>query len=154
MDVRSVAPFLDAIGEVVPKLGFVNIKRGRISVNENSKIASMGVMVVVGLTNQLRGNIAYNMTEDSAKKIASTMMMGMSLQVFDAMAESAIAELGNMLVANAAMIFEQQGVKVDISPPTIITGQSFASTASSAQRLVIEVFVDEIPMEVNVSLAS
>ncbi len=152
MDVRNVAPFLDAISKVMPQLGFQEIKRGRISVSAGDKITSLGVMVVIGLTDQLRGNIAYNMTELSARKIASTMMMGMPVETLDAMAESAIAELGNMLSANAATIFEQQGNKINISPPTLITGQSSANISNSAQRIVVEVLVDGISIEVNVAL--
>ncbi len=154
MDVRSIEPFLSAMNSVMPGLGFKEVKRGRISVSETNKIASLGVMVVIGLTQQVRGNIAYNMTEDSAKRIASTMMMGMPVESFDAMAESAIAELGNMLAANAAMILEQQGARLDISPPTVITGNSFANSVTAAKRLNIEMFVDGIPLEVNVSFVT
>ncbi len=154
VDVRNVEPFLNAIGTVMPGLGFRCVKRGRVRVCETNKFASLGVMVVIGLTQQLRGAIAYNMTEDAARKIASTMMMGMPVDAFDAMAESAIAELGNMLAANASMILEQQGAKLNISPPTVITGNSFASTAMSTKALNIEMFVDEIPLEVNVAFVS
>jgi chemotaxis protein CheX len=151
MDVRKIEPFLSAMNSVMPGLGFQQVKRGRLSVSDSNKIASLGVMVVIGLTQQIRGNIAYNMTEDSAKRIASKMMMGMPVESLDAMAESAIAELGNMLAANAAMILEQQGTRLEISPPTVITGQSFASSVTDAKRLNIEMFVDDIPLEVNVS---
>jgi chemotaxis protein CheX len=65
----------------------------------------------------------------------------------------AIAELGNMLAANASIIFEQQGAKVNISPPTLITGESYASSAGSVQRLNVEIFVDQIPLEVNIAMA-
>jgi chemotaxis protein CheX len=154
MDVRKIEPFLSAMNSVMPGLGFQQVKRGRLSVSDSNKIASLGVMVVIGLTQQIRGNIAYNMTEDSAKRIASKMMMGMPVESLDAMAESAIAELGNMLAANAAMILEQQGTRLEISPPTVITGQSFASSVTDAKRLNIEMFVDDIPLEVNVSFVS
>lgn len=154
MDIKNVAPFLDAVGEVMPQLGFQAVKRGRISAMNTPKIVSLGVMVVIGLTNQLRGNIAYNMTEDAAKRIASQMMMGMPVPTFDAMAESAIAELGNMLAANAAMIFERQGQLIDISPPTLIAGDSSASVSSSPWRLSIEMLIDEIPVQVSIALAS
>lgn len=154
MDVRNVEPFLTAVGSVMPVLGFQRVTRGRVKLCENGKFASHGVMVVIGLTQQIRGAIAYNMTEDAARKIASTMMMGMPVEAFDAMAESAIAELGNMLAANASMILEQQGAHLNISPPTIITGHSFANTADSKHALNIEMFVDEIPLEVNVAIAS
>lgn len=154
MDIKNIAPFLDAIGEIMPQLGFQSVKRGRISAMNTSKIASHGVMVVIGLTNQLRGNIAYNMTEDAAKQIASKMMMGMPVPTFDAMAESAIAELGNMLAANASMIFERQGQLIDISPPTLISGESSASVSSSPWRLSIQMLIDEIPIEVSIAIAS
>ncbi len=150
MDAKAIEPFLAAINTVMPGLGFKSVKRGKITIGESNKIASRGVMVVIGLTHQIRGNIAYNMTVDAARKVASTMMMGMPVEAFDDMAESAIAELGNMLAANASMILERQGAKLDISPPTVITGESFANTVSNAQRINIEMFVDDIPMEVNV----
>jgi chemotaxis protein CheX len=154
MDVKNIAPFLDAVGEIMPQLGFQTVKRGRISAMNTPKIASLGVMVVIGLTNQLRGNIAYNMTEDAAKQIASKMMMGTPVPVFDAMAESAISELGNMLAANASMIFERQGQLIDISPPTLIAGDSAASVSSSPWRLSIEMLIDGIPLQVSIALAA
>ncbi|KYZ75486.1 chemotaxis protein CheX [Anaerosporomusa subterranea] len=154
MDVKSIAPFFDAILNVMPQLGFQNVTRGRMSVADGNKIASNGVMVIVGLTHQLRGTIVYNMTEESAKKIASKMMMGMPVPDFDAMAESAISEMGNMLAANAAILFEAQGAKIDISPPTLIVGDSYTSTSGNMRRIIVEVLVDEIPLEVNISLNS
>lgn len=152
MDAKSVAPFLEAIVAVMPQLGFQKVERGRVQLSRSNKIDSLGVMVVVGLTNELRGNVVYNMTLDSAKKVASKMMMGMALESFDAMAESAIAELGNMLTANAAMIFERQGARIDISPPTLITGDGQANTVNS-QSLVVEVLIDAIPLIVNIAIA-
>jgi chemotaxis protein CheX len=154
MDVASIAPFLDAVVKIMPQLGFQNVTRGRMSVSDLSKITSRGVLVIVGLTRQLSGTVVYNLTEEGARKIASQMMMGMPVEAFDAMAESAISELGNMLAANAAMIFEQQGTNVDISPPTIVVGNSNTSTAMNLRRIIIEVIIDGIPLEVNISLAS
>lgn len=152
MDVKVISPFLEAIAAVMPQLGFQTVERGRLSLGQGNKIDNLGVMVVVGLTHEIRGNIAYNMTVESAKTIASKMMMGMPVETFDPLAESAIAELGNMLTANAAMIFEKQGSQIDISPPTVITGNASATTAA-AQSLIVEVKIDGIPLIVNVSVA-
>lgn len=154
MDVKIIAPFFDAILNVMPQLGFQKVVRGRMSVSDSNAISSLGVMVIVGITHQLRGTIVYNMSEDSAKMIASKMMMGMPVVNFDMMAESAISEMGNMLAANAAMVFEQQGEKINISPPTLVVGDSHTSTSGNRRRIIVEVFVDEIPIEVNVSLSA
>jgi len=152
LDASKITPFLDAVVKVMPELGFRSVTRGRMSASVTNKIASLGVMVIVGLAHQFRGNIVYNMSEDSAKAIASKMMMGMPVPVFDSMAESAISELGNMLAANAATIFEGQGAKMNISPPTLIAGDSFASTAGNQQRIIVELFIDGLPLEVNISV--
>lgn len=154
MDAGQVIPFIDAIVAVMPQLGFQDIKRGQLSVSDDNKIASLGVMAVVGITHAIRGTIAYNMTEESAKKIASKMMMGMPVLTFDEMAESAISELGNMLAANAAILFEQKGTIIDISTPTLVVGDSHASTAGNIKQIIVEVIVDEIPIEVHISVAS
>lgn len=152
MDVNKISPFLDAVTNVMPQLGFQEIKRGRLGMSADRKIPSLGVMVIVGLTDQLRGNIVYNMTLDSAKRIASTMMMGMPVENFDAMAESAISELGNMLAANAATLFEGSGIKTNISPPTLIVGDSTVTKVSNVNNLIVELLVDDIPIQIDVAL--
>ena len=151
MDVKYISPFVDAVAKVMPEIGFQNIRRGRLTVGEDNKINSLGVMVVVGITHEIKGNIAYNFTLEAAKKITSTMMMGMPVENFDQMAESALAELGNMLTARAAIIFEQNNIKIDISPPNVIVGQNCTSMVS-AKRIVVEMFADDIPMAVNIAI--
>lgn len=136
----------------MPQLGFQNIERGRLAISSDPKISSQGVMVIVGLTDQIRGNVVYNMSVDSAKKIASTMMMGMPVETFDAMAESAISELGNMLAANAVTLFEARGTKTNISPPTLVVGDSSVSKIGNVNNLVVELKIDGIPIEIDVAL--
>ena len=71
MDAKLVNPFIDAFTTVMPQMGFQEPKRTKMSVKE--KIAeSLGVSVIVGFTKQIRGNVVYNMSEDTAKYIAST----------------------------------------------------------------------------------
>ena len=154
MEAAMITPFLDAVVTVMPQLGFQQVVRGKMGVSDGNRIASLGVMVIVGLTRQYKGTVVYNMTEESAKRLASQMMMGMPVDVFDAMAESAISELANMLAANAAIIFEKQGTVMDISPPSIIVGESFTTTAGKLKRIIVEVLVDQIPIEVHVSVSA
>ena len=74
MDVKQMAPFVDALANIMPQLGFQEVRRGALRLAED-KLTSKGVMVVIGLTEMLRGNIVYNFTADTARAIASTMMM-------------------------------------------------------------------------------
>ena len=150
MDAKLVNPFIDAFTTVMPQMGFQEPKRTKMSVKD--KVAeSLGVSVIVGFTKQIRGNVIYNMSEDTAKYIASTMMMGMPVPELDDMAQSAISELGNMLAANAGMLLEAQGVSMNISPPTLIVGESVQARVGTNRRLVVEMFIDNCLLEVDIA---
>ena len=143
--------FLEAIDRVMPQIGFQSIARGIARNSKEKRIESLGVMVIVGVTQQLRGNIAYNMTKETARLIAEK-MLGMPVAGFDELTESAVSELGNILAANATMIFEKKGVSVDISPPFVVTGESRASTQENLQQTIVEVVVDGLMIDVHISV--
>lgn len=152
MDVKLINPFLDAVTTILPQMGFAEITKGKVSVREKSA-PSLGVTVLVGVTKAVRGNVAYNMPESTAKFIASTMMCGMPVNEFDDMAQSAIAELANMLTATAATNLAAMGITVDISTPSLTTGDGFNVKISSEQYLSIEMLICSNPFEVNIALA-
>ncbi len=151
MDVRYVNPFIDAITHIMPQLGFQNVVRGGVKTGDQF-VESKGVTILVGLTDDARGNVAYNMTEEAAMKIASIMMMGMPVTQMDEMAQSAISELTNMVTGNAATNFESLDMKVDISPPSLVVGQKFRAKLSNGKFLIIEMVVDGIVLELNVGI--
>lgn len=151
MDVKVINPFIDAIMNIMPQLGFQNVVKGKLSVGEQF-VESKGITVLVGLTDQLRGNIAYNFTEATAMSIASKMMMGMPVATLDDLAQSAISELTNMVTGNAATHFEKDGLRVDISPPSLVVGENFKLKVSSAKFLVVEMIADSLVIELNIGI--
>lgn len=153
MDAKLVNPFIDAFTTVMPQMGFQEPKRTKMSVKE--KIAeSLGVSVIVGFTKQIRGNVVYNMSEDTAKYIASTMMMGMPVENFDEMAQSAISEMSNMLTANAATNLTAMGLEVDISTPSLSVGEKFQIKISGEQYLTVEMDLGGHPVELDIAVAA
>lgn len=95
MDAKLVNPFIDAFMTVLPQIGFQEPARAAMTVKDKMT-QSLGVTIIVGFTKQIRGNVVYNMSEDTAKYIASTMMMGMPVENFDEMAQSAVSEMSNI----------------------------------------------------------
>ena len=136
MDAKLVNPFIDAFTAVMPQIGFPEPKRAKVTVKQKNAV-SLGVSVIVGFTKQIRGNVVYNMTESTAKFIASTMMMGMPVENFDEMAQSAISELSNMLTANTATHIAGLGLEVDISTPSLTVGADFEVKVCDGQYLVV-----------------
>ena len=129
MDAKLVNPFIDAFMTVLPQIGFQEPTRAAMNVKDKMT-QSLGVTIIVGFTKQIRGNVVYNMSEDTAKYIASTMMMGMPVESFDEMAQSAVSEMSNMLTANAATNLAAMGLEVDISTPSLSVAPSFRSRSA------------------------
>lgn len=153
MDARFINPVIDAFRDILPQLGFADIQRGNIRMGTNS-VESLGVTVIIGMTKDIRGNVAYNLTESTAMAIASTMMGGMPVETFDELPQSAISELVNMVTANAAIRFEQLGMKVDISPPSLVVGSDFRARLLQEKFLVIEMLADGNLIQLNLGLES
>lgn len=152
MDAKLVNPFIDAFTSVLPMMGFPTPSRKGMGLK--SMVAdSLGVTVIVGFTKQLRGNVVYNMSEDTAKFIASTMMMGMPIAAFDEMAQSAISELSNMLTANAATNLTALGYEVDISTPSLTVGADFRVKISNEQYLTVTMDLGGHPVEIDIAVS-
>jgi len=153
MDARFINPVIDAFREILPQLGFADIQRGKLSMGSNS-VESLGVTVIIGMTKDLRGSVAYNMSEATAMTIAGTMMGGMPVNQFDELPQSAISELVNMVTANSAIRFEQMGMQVDISPPSLVVGNDFRARLLQEKFLVIEMLADGNLIQLNLGLES
>lgn len=150
MDVKYINPFIQAFTNVIPQLGFNTVKKNKLSV-KNQELLSSGVIIIVGLVGDIKGNVAYCVSMDNAKKIASSMMMGMPISEFDEMAQSALSELANMLTANAATVFAELEVSIDISTPTLLHGENISIKMNSNKVLCVEFLVDDIPIEINIA---
>ena len=153
MDVKYVNPFIEAFSIVMPQLGFNSVKKTGLDVGSKDIVAS-GVVIVLGIIGEIKGNIVYVINVENAKKIASVMMMGMPVTELNEIAQSAISELTNMLTANAATLFSGMGVIVDISTPTLLYGESLSIKMTSEKVLKIIMEVDNITVEVYISFGN
>lgn len=149
MDVNHINPFLESFNNILPQLGLSDIKKIGLSV-KGRFIESPGVCVIIGLIGDIKGNVIYGLSVEDAKKIASKMMMGMPVDNFDELAQSAISELVNMLTANVATNFSKDNVIIDISTPTLIQG-TFVANASADKVISVQMGVDDTVIDVNIS---
>lgn len=151
MDVKYINPFVQAFFSVMPQLGFDDIKKEGISLKEENLVSS-GVIMTVGIVGEVKGSVVYCVNLEGAKEIASQMMMGMPVENFDEMAQSAVSELANMLTANAATFFSDMGITVDISTPTLLYGNNVSIKMSSDQVLCVTLSANGILFEANIAI--
>ena len=150
MDVNYINPILSSFANVLPQLGLANVQKKGISL-KGKFIESPGVVIIVGIVGDIKGNVIYGITIDDAKKIASAMMMGMPVNEFDELAQSAISELTNMLTANVATNFSNDNININISTPTLVHGK-FTANATAEKVVCVEMNVNGMIIEVNISM--
>ena len=153
MDAKLVNPFIDAFTSVLPMMGFPPPSRKGMGL-KSIVVDSLGVTIMVGFTRQLRGNVVYNMSEETAKHIASTMMMGMPVAALDEMAQSAICEMSNMLTATAATNLTALGYDVDISTPSLTVGSDFKVKISTEKYLTVTMDLAGHDVEINIAVSA
>lgn len=152
MDVNFINPILTAFAEILPQIGFQKVEKKNISL-VGPTFDYDGVLINLAVVGSIKGVILIGMDIDSAKRFASHMMMGMEVTEFDALAQSAVSEMGNMVCANACTQFSKVGIDgLDISPPTIMISQGGRATLPVPQTVVIHFSVDGIDIRVYVGL--
>lgn len=150
MNYEYSEPFCTSFMNIMPQLGIENISLTDID-DCGNQIKTPGVVCIIGIIGDLKGNVIFSMHEDCAMKIASDMMGGMEVEDFDETAQSAISELGNMLAATACTELSLIGVSVDVSTPTLMHG-TFSVSASQEHVTQITMNVGELPFYIFISL--
>jgi len=77
---------------------------------------------MIGVVGKIRGQVSMELTYETGKKMVSAMMGGITVDNMDEIGISAIAELGDMIMSKACTIFLKNKINIDITPPTIFTG--------------------------------
>lgn len=122
LDIKYINPFLKATLTIFEMLGINGGKVGKPSLDK-LEFDETTFLIQVGVTGEMKGQVFFGMTDEKAMSIASTMMMGAPVNELDAMACSALGELGNMILGNTATLFSTQGIIFDITPPLSLHGR-------------------------------
>jgi len=130
MNHEYVHPFLESARIVIEQVAGVKPSAGEFGIKEITKHDDY-LWIHIGLTGQMTGDIIYGLHEAVALKMVSAMMGGYVLEELGEMGHSAISELSNMISGNASTMLYNQGVRVDITPPKILSstdGQAIEAT--------------------------
>jgi len=122
MDARVVNALLKSVVETFKKAAGLEVSVGKPAI-VNDLDREHSVYTVIGFTGDIKGNLVYSIDDDAGLLIVSK-MMGMPYNQLDALALSAVGELGNMVGGSLAMSLEKIGKKITIAPPSVITGNN------------------------------
>jgi chemotaxis protein CheX len=140
MDVKFLSPFVEAAKEVVQAEAGTEIQRGKLSL-QHSALTTHEVSVLISMIGQVEGVVLYSLSIPTARGLVSR-MMGEEVEGFDELAQSGIAELGNVITGRATMLLSQAGINSDISPPTVIIGKDIQVSTVDFTRIVVPLISD------------
>ncbi len=150
--VEYINPFMLGAMSVADTVAQVRLSPGKPS------IAKLGfddshVLIMLGLTGEMQGQIILDFTVEKACSMASAMMMGMPVTDLDEMSLSAISEFGNMVMGTAATKLAANGIVTDITPPTVARGNIEFNTTYAHNICVPLLDPDgEVFLKINVAL--
>ncbi len=150
MNSQYINAFLVSASSVFQSACGISLKPGKPYV-KTTAFDEDTLVIAIGVTGQIGGQVILALHGDAALEIASKMCM-MTVSELDELSLSALSELGNMILGNAATVLSTKGVVIDITPPTIIRG-NFRMERLYAQNICIPMTFDgDRLIEVDVSV--
>lgn len=140
LDVRYVNPFVQASMQVVESVTQMKLTLGRPGIS-TLNFEDNTFLLQVGIVGEMKGQVIIAMSVEVAKKIASIMMCGMPVEELDEMPRSALSELSNMIMGNAATVFSMQEILIDITTPMSMLG-SHLSLQTEIEALKVPLLQD------------
>ncbi|MDR2803625.1 MAG: chemotaxis protein CheX [Treponema sp.] len=144
MRVEYINPFIEATFNVLKEVLNIEVKRGELYLKETS-MRIKGVAALVGLAGDVEGRVMFDMTKDTALKVAGIMNGGEEFKILDDMVKATITELANMITAQAVTKLHDLGFKFDLTPPALFSGENM----EISNTLKVEALI--VPMDLGAS---
>jgi chemotaxis protein CheX len=135
MKVQYLIPFVEAAYEVLKAEVNIPMERGDLSLDKGAYLTD-DVTVIISLVGDIEGIVFFGFSNGAALNIASS-MLGETLSEMNGLAQSGIAELGNVITGRASVNLSRAGYEATISPPTLVIGKGSQVSTLDCPRLII-----------------
>lgn len=150
MNVQFLNPFVEAAYEVLQVEANCHTKRGGLHLEKFAYITN-DVTVIISLVGEVEGMVFYSMSELTALTLASG-ILGENFPEFDNLAQSGIAELGNVITGRASVKLSQSNYHANISPPTLLLGQGARISTLDMPRIMVPLEGDNVELTIHLAL--
>lgn len=145
-----INPFLMAGMQMLKDVSQVETKVGKPTVKV-AQFTEDTVVIMIGITGEMKGQVMLAFPNNVACLVAGNMCMMPTAEITE-MHMSAICELGNMIMGNAATIFSTKGIGIDITPPTVCKGNMTITSPVSQNISVPLILGDNSCIEVHIAV--
>lgn len=136
VNVEYINPFITSSATIIKQMANIDSKIGKLTLKE-SPYTGGNVAIFIGITGQIKGQVIFSLDIESAKIVASSMMGGMPMDEFNEIAKSAVSEMTNMILGNAATLLSNKGILIDITPPSLLIGEKLQISTAKMKTICI-----------------
>lgn len=152
MNADYINPFLIAATKVLKEMVFIDAKIGK-AYAKDTRFENQSLLIMLGVTGKMKGQVILDFNEVVALDVASKMCM-MPLDEMNDLAQSAVCELGNMILGNTATVFSTKGIGIGITPPTICNGPVTFTNMYTSNICIPLIYEEDKVIEINVALGA
>ncbi len=150
MNVKFLNPFVISAYDILRKEMHEDVERGDLRMDSGAYVTD-GATVIISLIGAVDGTVFYSMSFDSAIHFASA-LMGEKFDALNELAQSGIAELGNVITGQASMRLAEAGFESNISTPSLIIGKGASISTLEYPRVVVPLTTSIGSLSIHLSL--
>jgi chemotaxis protein CheX len=150
MNVKFLNPFIEAAFEVLKAEAGISAERGNLGLEQN-EYKTDDITVILALVGTVEGTVYFGMSNETAMLLVSK-MIGENITSFNSLAQSGIAELGNVITGRASVKLSVAGYEATISPPTLLLGKGATISTLDFARIVVPVLFDGTGINIHLAL--
>ena len=150
MRLDFVKIFVEATSQLFKELVGPSVDVPSISMKA-SPVAGREVMAIIGLAGEAQGRVIFDMDLFTAVQLAGH-MMGEPSPGLTPLVRSSIAELASMAIGRAISQINNDGTRLRMSPPTVITGANLVSYDQCFETLVAPITTAYGEVRVNITI--
>ncbi|MFB6355942.1 MAG: chemotaxis protein CheX [bacterium] len=153
MKADHLNPFISAAQDVLQQfLPEIDIELGDPSISD-APTETLGAATYIGISGELEGRVIYDMDRVTATNLASA-MNGEEIPGMNELVRSTIQELANVISGNAATNLrrEAEDKEIDITPPSMIVGDTEISDSVSRQYITVPLATNHGTIIINLAV--
>lgn len=150
MSVNFMNPFLNAAKSVLAAEIGTQVNRGAVTMETNC-LTPQDVTVLLSVVGDIHGIVMYSMDIGMALAMVSQ-MLGEEQEEFDDLAQSGIAEMGNVITGVVTTYLAEAGYRCSISVPTLVIGRGRSMSTLDFKRVVIPLSTEMGRMSIHIAL--
>ncbi|MCJ7624396.1 MAG: chemotaxis protein CheX [Anaerolineaceae bacterium] len=116
------------------------MRRGTLTLHK-SALSANDITVLISLVGQIQGVVLYGLSIDTGLALVSR-ITDQEFTEFDNLAQSGVAELGNVITGRATVKLAEAGFHSMISPPTLIQGSGITISTLDFSRIMVPLITE------------